>query len=36
MGLQDTILALKWVQSNILFFGGDATRVTGIRYLIPF
>jgi len=30
MGMQDAILALKWVQNNILFFGGDATRVTRI------
>jgi neuroligin len=29
MGLQDTILALQWVSNNILFFGGDPTRVTG-------
>ena len=33
MGLQDTLLALQWLQNNILFFGGDPTRVTGI---IPF
>jgi carboxylesterase type B len=29
MGLQDTILALTWVKNNIMFFGGDPSRVTG-------
>lgn len=27
-GLQDMILALKWVQSNVAAFGGDASRIT--------
>lgn len=28
MGIQDQILALKWVQANIEKFGGDANKVT--------
>lgn len=27
-GLKDQVLALKWVQKNIVFFGGDADKVT--------
>jgi len=33
MGLQDTILALTWVKNNIVFFGGDPSRVTGMQQL---
>jgi carboxylesterase type B len=34
MGLQDTILALQWVQDNIGFFGGNTGLVTGTSFLI--
>lgn len=32
MGLKDQLLAMKWVQSNIVFFGGNSKLVTLVGY----